>query len=64
MAQSAGSLARILAPVFAATLLDYYPFLPYVICSGISLFTAVLVVQRLCRDPQAVPGGPAVKVVE
>ncbi len=64
VAQSAGSLARILAPVFAATLLDYYPFLPYVICSGISLFTAVLVVQRLCRDPQAVPGGPAVKVVE
>ena len=60
VAQSAGSLARIFAPIFAATLLDYYPPLPYLICSGISLFTAVLVVQRLCRETQPLaPGDPA-----
>jgi MFS family permease len=53
VAQSAGSLARIIAPVFAATLLDYYPALPYLICSGISLFTAFLVVQQLCREKPA-----------
>ncbi len=54
VAQSAGSLARIVAPVFAATLLDYHPWLPYAICSGISLSTAILVVQRLCRESQPV----------
>ncbi len=52
VAQSAGSLARIIAPVFAASLLDYHPSLPYLICSGVSLFTAVLVVQKLCRQPR------------
>ncbi len=50
VAQSAGSLARILAPIFAATLLDYHPALPYLICSGISLFTGFLVVHRLCGE--------------
>ena len=40
--------------IFAATLLDYYAPLPYVICSGISLFTAFLVIQRLFREPQPV----------
>jgi DHA1 family tetracycline resistance protein-like MFS transporter len=59
VAQSAGSLARIIAPVFAATLLDYYPFLPYVICSAISLFTALLVVRRLCREPLPLPAAAA-----
>ncbi len=55
VAQSAGSLARIVGPVFAATLLEYYPPLPYLICSGISLFTALLVVQRLCGERPAQP---------
>jgi multidrug resistance protein len=52
VAQSAGSLARIIAPIFAAGLLDYHPALPYLICSGISLFTAILVVQRLGRHQE------------
>jgi DHA1 family tetracycline resistance protein-like MFS transporter len=52
VAQSAGSLARIIAPIFAAGLLDYHPALPYLICSGISLFTAILVIQRLGRQPE------------
>ncbi|PYJ06788.1 MAG: MFS transporter, partial [Verrucomicrobia bacterium] len=51
VAQSAGSLARIFAPIFAASLLDVHPWLPYLICSAISLFTACLVIQRLCREP-------------
>jgi len=59
VAQSAGSLARILAPIFAASLLEYRPWLPYLICSGISLFTAVLVVQNLCRDRQPAVAGSA-----
>ncbi len=60
IAQSAGSLARIIAPIFAAALLDYHPSLPYVICSGISLVTGVLVVQRLCRERSpAAASGPA-----
>ena len=58
VAQSAGSLARILGPIFATTLLDYHPAMPYLICSGVSLFTALLVVQKLCRDnPTAVAAG-------
>jgi MFS family permease len=64
IAQSAGSLARIIAPIFAAGLLDYHPALPYLICSGISLFTAVLVMQRLGHQPQPVPAGTTAGVVE
>jgi MFS family permease len=52
LAQSAGSLARIIGPVFAATLLEHHSALPYLICSGISLVTGFLVVQRLCGDNQ------------
>jgi MFS family permease len=57
VAQSAGSLARIVGPIFAATLLDYYPPLPYLICSCISLLTALLVVQRLCHQLQPQTAG-------
>src|SRR5439155_13500373 len=57
VAQSAGSLARIFAPIFAAGLLDFHPALPYLICSAISLFTGVMVVQFLCRDRQPLVGG-------
>ena len=53
VAQSAGSLARIIGPMFAATLLDVSAPMPYLICSGISLVTALVVVQKLCREPQA-----------
>jgi predicted MFS family arabinose efflux permease len=56
VAQSAGSLARIFGPIFAATLLEYHPTLPYLICSGISLCTGILVVQRLCRAGNSTVG--------
>jgi len=59
VAQSAGSLARIIAPIFASTLLFLHPSLPYLICSGVSLFTAVLVIQRLCRSTQSLTSGQA-----
>jgi MFS family permease len=41
-AQSAGSLARIGGPVFAASLLDLHPAMPYLICAGVSFATAIL----------------------
>ena len=56
VAQSAGSLARIIAPIFAAMLLDYYPALPYLICSGVALVTGMLAWQTLCKgEPAVVP---------
>jgi multidrug resistance protein len=50
VAQSAGSLARILGPIFATALLPYMPALPYLICVVVLLGTTALVLQRLCRD--------------
>jgi MFS transporter, DHA1 family, tetracycline resistance protein len=47
VAQGAGSLARILGPVFATTLLACSPPLPYVICAVVLIATTILVVQRL-----------------
>jgi DHA1 family tetracycline resistance protein-like MFS transporter len=47
VAQSAGSLARILGPLFAATLYTHVPSLPYVICGGISILTGALAFQQL-----------------
>jgi MFS transporter, DHA1 family, tetracycline resistance protein len=52
VAQGAGSLARILGPPFATTLLPYMPPLPYVICAGVLLATTAMVVQRLCGGDQ------------
>jgi len=50
VAQGAGSLARILGPVFATGLLAYSPPLPYLICAAVLLGTTALVVQRLCHE--------------
>lgn len=52
VAQSAGSLARIAGPIFAATLFDFRPAIPYLICSGISLITAFIAWKYL-RGPSA-----------
>jgi MFS family permease len=49
VAQSAGSLARILGPVFASTLFTHHPTLPYLICSGVALLAAILAWQSLCK---------------
>ena len=50
VAQGAGSLARILGPVFATALLAYSPPLPYLICAAVLLATSVVIVQRLGRE--------------
>jgi len=47
VAQSAGALARIAGPLFAASLYVHIPALPYVVCGGISLFAALLAAVRL-----------------
>jgi hypothetical protein len=47
VAQSAGSLARIFGPIFAATLYLHVPMLPYVVCGAISLLAALLAFQHL-----------------
>jgi MFS family permease len=55
VAQSAGSLARIVGPLFAATL--YYsasPSVPYIVCAAVSGATGLLALQRL-RGAHPVP---------
>jgi multidrug resistance protein len=49
VAQAAGSLARILGPIFATTTLHYYPPLPYLTCTVVLLAAAFIAVQKLCR---------------
>jgi MFS family permease len=55
VAQSVGSLARIVGPVFAASLFDVKPALPYLICSGVSLFAGLLAWQNLCKSERHHP---------
>ena len=50
VAQGAGSLARILGPIYANTLLHYLPPLPYLTCTGVLLGTTLVVCKRLCRE--------------
>jgi hypothetical protein len=50
VAQSAGSLARILGPLFAGGLFQIHPSWPYLACAGLSLATGILAWQRLCRS--------------
>ena len=47
VAQSAGALARILGPLFAATLYTYIASLPYVTCGIISILAGALAMLRL-----------------
>src|SRR5207248_720088 len=49
VAQSAGSLARIVGPVFATTLFVHHPAQPYLICSVVALVAGVLAWQSLCK---------------
>jgi MFS family permease len=50
VAQSTGSLARILGPIFAATLFTKTAWLPYVICAVVSFLTGILAWQRLSKN--------------
>ncbi len=60
VAQGAGSLARILGPMFATGLLPYHPALPYLVCTGVLLATTALLVQRFRADkPSEAEAGAA-----
>lgn len=50
VAQSAGSLARILGPLFAASLFTRNPALPYLICAGLAFLTGLIAWQRLSKN--------------
>ena len=63
VAQSFGSLARILGPLFAATLYMRIPSLPYLTCGVISIFAGALAMQRLGKGAEGVVGETAAKVV-
>jgi MFS transporter, DHA1 family, tetracycline resistance protein len=54
VAQSFGSLARILGPIFASTLFFVDVRLPYLICGGVALLTGLFAWKSLCRDDAAV----------
>ncbi|HEX7655149.1 MAG TPA: MFS transporter, partial [Verrucomicrobiae bacterium] len=47
VAQSAGSLARICGPLFAATLYTCHDALPYFICGGVSVLAGLLAARQL-----------------
>jgi len=47
VAQSAGALARILGPMFAASLYVHVPELPYLVCGGVSALAGILAAVRL-----------------
>jgi MFS transporter, DHA1 family, tetracycline resistance protein len=51
VAQSAGSLARIFGPIFAATLFDGHPSWPYLACAGVSLAAGLLAWAKLPAAP-------------
>ncbi|HEU5395679.1 MAG TPA: MFS transporter [Verrucomicrobiae bacterium] len=53
VAQSIGSLARILGPIFAGGLFYVHHALPYLICGGIALVTSFVAWGSLCK-PQAI----------
>ncbi len=57
VAQGAGSLARILGPLFATGLLPVLPPLPYLICTAILLGTTVLFIQRFGDKTEVIPPG-------
>jgi len=59
VAQGAGSLARILGPIFATTTLHYMPPLPYLTCTLVLLGTAIVFAKKMGREPSpAVTGQP------
>jgi MFS transporter, DHA1 family, tetracycline resistance protein len=55
VAQSVGSLARIVGPVAAGGLYQFSPSAPYVLCAIMALFTALLAWKSLCRRPVTSP---------
>jgi MFS family permease len=59
VAQSAGSLARIVGPMFAGAIFSANPGLPYLICAGIAVATGILAAQRLGKGAPSAIANPA-----
>jgi MFS transporter, DHA1 family, tetracycline resistance protein len=55
VAQSAGSLARILGPIFATSFYSIRPSLPYLICAGVAFVAALLAWRFLCTPGRTAP---------
>ena len=47
VAQSAGSLARILGPLFAGALYGHHPAMPYLICGALSILAGLFAIKAL-----------------
>lgn len=45
--QSVGSLARIIGPIFALSLFDLWPALPYLICAGLAVVAGLIALVKL-----------------
>ena len=60
VAQSAGSLARVLGPVFAGSVFEHHPFTPYLTCAALCVVAALIAWQFLHKvhaaNAQTVPG--------
>ena len=63
VAQGAGSLARILGPIFASGLLPFMAALPYLVCTAVLLGTTALVIRRFCRETEPLPANKATQPV-
>jgi MFS family permease len=51
VAQSAGSLARIIGPIFAATVFGRHPSWPFLACAVVAILAGLLVLKRLAPKP-------------
>jgi DHA1 family tetracycline resistance protein-like MFS transporter len=63
VAQSAGSLSRIVGPIFAGTLYTHHPAIPYLACGILSLITGILAWQFLQRPSPVPTSAPTAAVV-
>ncbi len=59
VAQSAGSLARIMGPLFAGGLFHIHPTWPYVACAAIALLTGLVAAARLMKSEPALQAAKA-----
>lgn len=59
VAQSAGSLARILGPMFAGGLFHFHPTWPYVACAAIALLTGLVAAALLLKSEPALQAAKA-----
>ena len=59
VAQSAGSLARILGPIFAGGLFHFHPTWPYVACAVIALVTGIIAAKKLMKSAPALEAAKA-----